>query len=101
MYVQQRDEYLESFCKMATRKISVITIFGTMNNSSMKIDHFQLGSIFFLLFSFHLAGTIADSKGRNFPSLGQDLSKTICCGIATLSNPFFLFHADYPHFVFT
>ncbi|KFV97826.1 Coiled-coil domain-containing protein 80 [Eurypyga helias] len=42
MYVQQRDEYLESFCKMATRKISVITIFGTMNNSSMKIDHFQL-----------------------------------------------------------
>lgn len=42
MYVQQRDEYLESFCKMATRKISVITIFGTMNNSHMKIDHFQL-----------------------------------------------------------
>ncbi|NXN94181.1 CCD80 protein, partial [Rhinopomastus cyanomelas] len=42
MYVQQRDEYLESFCKMATRKISVITIFGTVNNSSMKIDHFQL-----------------------------------------------------------
>ncbi|KFQ38436.1 Coiled-coil domain-containing protein 80, partial [Mesitornis unicolor] len=42
MYVQQRDEYLESFCKMATRKISVITIFGSMNNSSMKIDHFQL-----------------------------------------------------------
>uniref|UniRef100_A0A8D2Q8G7 Coiled-coil domain-containing protein 80 n=3 Tax=Amniota TaxID=32524 RepID=A0A8D2Q8G7_VARKO len=42
MYVQQRDEYLESFCKMATRKISVITIFGTTNNSRMKIDHFQL-----------------------------------------------------------
>ncbi|XP_061484286.1 coiled-coil domain-containing protein 80 [Rhineura floridana] len=42
MYVQQRDEYLESFCKMATRKISVITIFGTLNNSRMKIDHFQL-----------------------------------------------------------
>ncbi|XP_006895409.1 PREDICTED: coiled-coil domain-containing protein 80 [Elephantulus edwardii] len=42
MYVQQRDEYLESFCKMATRKISVITIFGPVSNSSMKIDHFQL-----------------------------------------------------------
>nr|XP_003219242.1 PREDICTED: coiled-coil domain-containing protein 80 [Anolis carolinensis] len=42
MYVQQRDEYLESFCKMATRKISVITIFGTTDNSRMKIDHFQL-----------------------------------------------------------
>ncbi|XP_057552895.1 coiled-coil domain-containing protein 80 [Hippopotamus amphibius kiboko] len=42
MYVQQRDEYLESFCKMATRKVSVITIFGPVNNSSMKIDHFQL-----------------------------------------------------------
>ncbi|XP_028582423.2 coiled-coil domain-containing protein 80 [Podarcis muralis] len=42
MYVQQRDEYLESFCKMATRKISVITISGTVNNSRMKIDHFQL-----------------------------------------------------------
>lgn len=42
MYVQQRDEYLESFCKMATRRISVVTIFGPVNNSSMKIDHFQL-----------------------------------------------------------
>ncbi|XP_004675274.1 PREDICTED: coiled-coil domain-containing protein 80 [Condylura cristata] len=42
MYVQQRDEYLESFCKMATRKISVITIFGPLHNSTMKIDHFQL-----------------------------------------------------------
>ncbi|ELW59987.1 Coiled-coil domain-containing protein 80 [Tupaia chinensis] len=42
MYVQQRDEYLESFCKMATRRISVITIFGPVNNSTMKIDHFQL-----------------------------------------------------------
>lgn len=42
MYVQQRDEYLESFCKMATRKISVITVFGPVNNSTMKIDHFQL-----------------------------------------------------------
>ncbi|XP_075398645.1 coiled-coil domain-containing protein 80 [Tenrec ecaudatus] len=42
MYVQQRDEYLESFCKMATRRISVITIFGPVHNSTMKIDHFQL-----------------------------------------------------------
>ncbi|XP_051005939.1 coiled-coil domain-containing protein 80 [Acomys russatus] len=42
MYVQQRDEYLESFCKMATRRISVVTIFGPVNNSTMKIDHFQL-----------------------------------------------------------
>ena len=45
MYVQQRDEYLESFCKMATRKVSVITIFGPVSNSTMKIDHFQLGSL--------------------------------------------------------
>ncbi|XP_012665494.1 coiled-coil domain-containing protein 80 [Otolemur garnettii] len=42
MYVQQRDEYLESFCKMATRRISVITVFGPVNNGTMKIDHFQL-----------------------------------------------------------
>ncbi|KAL1787786.1 coiled-coil domain-containing protein 80 [Sigmodon hispidus] len=42
MYVQQRDEYLESFCKMATRRISVVTIFGPVNNSTLKIDHFQL-----------------------------------------------------------
>uniref|UniRef100_A0A8C3X743 Coiled-coil domain-containing protein 80 n=1 Tax=Catagonus wagneri TaxID=51154 RepID=A0A8C3X743_9CETA len=42
MYVQQRDEYLESFCKMATRKVSVVTIFGPVHNSTMKIDHFQL-----------------------------------------------------------
>ncbi|KAF1668179.1 Coiled-coil domain-containing protein 80, partial [Aptenodytes patagonicus] len=89
MYVQQRDEYLESFCKMATRKISVITIFGTMNNSSMKIDHFQLGSFFFYNF-FPSRGHNTDSKGRNLPSLGQDLSKIICCGPVALSNPFLL-----------
>ncbi|XP_040193988.1 coiled-coil domain-containing protein 80 [Rana temporaria] len=42
MYSQQRDEYLESVCEMAIRKISIITIFGTLTNSTMKIDHFQL-----------------------------------------------------------
>lgn len=72
MYVQQRDEYLESFCKMATRKISVITIFGTMNNSSMKIDHFQLGSFSFHIF-FPSHGHNTESKGKNCPSLGQNL----------------------------
>ncbi|XP_077072673.1 coiled-coil domain-containing protein 80 [Siphateles boraxobius] len=42
MYVQQRDEYLEHVCEMAIRKVSIITIFGTLTNSSMKIDHYQL-----------------------------------------------------------
>ncbi|XP_007901682.2 coiled-coil domain-containing protein 80 [Callorhinchus milii] len=42
MYVQQRDEFLESVCEMALRKISIITIFGSLMNSTMKIDHFQL-----------------------------------------------------------
>uniref|UniRef100_A0A8C6U2G3 Coiled-coil domain-containing protein 80 n=1 Tax=Neogobius melanostomus TaxID=47308 RepID=A0A8C6U2G3_9GOBI len=42
MYVQQRDEYLESVCEMAIRKVSIITIFGTFTNSTMKIDHYQL-----------------------------------------------------------
>ncbi|KAM4700541.1 coiled-coil domain-containing protein 80 [Discoglossus pictus] len=42
MYSQQRDEYLEAVCEMAVRKISIITILGTMTNSTMKIDHFQL-----------------------------------------------------------
>ncbi|XP_077150945.1 coiled-coil domain-containing protein 80 [Ranitomeya variabilis] len=42
MYSQQRDEYLETVCEMAVRKISIITIFGTLTNSTMKIDHFQL-----------------------------------------------------------
>ena len=55
MYVQQRDEYLESFCKMATRKISVITIFGPVNNSTMKIDHFQLGIHFNYVIVFLMA----------------------------------------------
>lgn len=68
MYVQQRDEYLESFCKMATRKISVITIFGTMNNSSMKIDHFQLGS-----FSFN---TFFPSHGHNIFGIKWEQKKT-------------------------
>ncbi|XP_066456090.1 coiled-coil domain-containing protein 80 [Eleutherodactylus coqui] len=42
MYSQQRDEYLETVCEMAVRKISIITIVGTLTNSTMKIDHFQL-----------------------------------------------------------
>ncbi|XP_016322872.1 coiled-coil domain-containing protein 80 [Sinocyclocheilus anshuiensis] len=42
MYVQQRDEYLEHVCEMAIRKVSIITIFGTLTNSTMKIDHYQL-----------------------------------------------------------
>ncbi|KPP73847.1 coiled-coil domain-containing protein 80 precursor-like [Scleropages formosus] len=42
MYTQQRDEYLEYVCEMAVRKLSIITIFGTFTNSTMKIDHYQL-----------------------------------------------------------
>ncbi|XP_022057194.2 coiled-coil domain-containing protein 80 [Acanthochromis polyacanthus] len=42
MYVQQRDEYLESVCEMAIRKVSIITIFGSLTNSTMKIDHYQI-----------------------------------------------------------
>ncbi|KAK5889873.1 hypothetical protein CesoFtcFv8_013450 [Champsocephalus esox] len=42
MYVQQRDEYLESVCEMAIRKVSIITFFGSLSNSTMKIDHYQL-----------------------------------------------------------
>ncbi|XP_066542793.1 coiled-coil domain-containing protein 80 [Hoplias malabaricus] len=42
MYVQQRDEYLEHVCEMAIRKVSIITIFGSLTNSTMKIDHYQL-----------------------------------------------------------
>ncbi|KAJ3592011.1 hypothetical protein NHX12_007141, partial [Muraenolepis orangiensis] len=42
MYVQQRDEYLESVCEMAFRKVTIITIFGALTNSTMKMDHYQL-----------------------------------------------------------
>uniref|UniRef100_A0A1A8CT09 Coiled-coil domain-containing protein 80 n=1 Tax=Nothobranchius kadleci TaxID=1051664 RepID=A0A1A8CT09_NOTKA len=42
MYVQQKDEYLESVCEMAIRKVSIITIFGSLTNSTMKIDHYQI-----------------------------------------------------------
>ncbi|KAI9519078.1 Coiled-coil domain-containing protein 80, partial [Dissostichus eleginoides] len=45
MYIQQRDEYLESVCEMAIRKVSIITIFGSLSNSTMKIDHYQLESV--------------------------------------------------------
>lgn len=41
MYSEQRDEYLEQVCNMALRKISIITIFGPLKNSTMKIDHYQ------------------------------------------------------------
>ncbi|XP_038863175.1 coiled-coil domain-containing protein 80-like [Salvelinus namaycush] len=42
MYLQQKDEYLETVCEMAIRKVSIITIFGSLTNSTMKIDHYQL-----------------------------------------------------------
>ncbi|KPP64362.1 coiled-coil domain-containing protein 80 precursor-like [Scleropages formosus] len=42
MYTQQRDEYLEHVCDMAVRKVSIITIFGTLTNNTMKIEHYQL-----------------------------------------------------------
>ncbi|XP_056157055.1 coiled-coil domain-containing protein 80-like [Lampris incognitus] len=42
MYTQQRDEYLENVCEMAVRKLSIITIFGSWDNGTMKIDHYQL-----------------------------------------------------------
>ncbi|XP_072901606.1 coiled-coil domain-containing protein 80 [Hemitrygon akajei] len=42
MYEQQRDEYLEHVCEMALRKISIITIFGPLSNSTIKIDHYQM-----------------------------------------------------------
>ncbi|CAL8266690.1 unnamed protein product [Lota lota] len=42
MYIQQRDEYLESVCEMAFRKVTIITFFGSLTNSTMKIDHYQL-----------------------------------------------------------
>ncbi|XP_069745384.1 coiled-coil domain-containing protein 80 [Narcine bancroftii] len=42
MYEQQRDEYLEHVCEMALRKISIITLFGPLNNSTIKVDHYQL-----------------------------------------------------------
>ncbi|XP_061547517.1 coiled-coil domain-containing protein 80 [Phycodurus eques] len=42
MYAQQRDEYLESVCEMAIRKVSIISIFGSLVNSTVKIDHYQL-----------------------------------------------------------
>lgn len=43
MYSEQRDEYLEQVCDMALRKISIISIFGPLTNSTMKIEHYQTG----------------------------------------------------------
>ncbi|XP_016129108.1 coiled-coil domain-containing protein 80 [Sinocyclocheilus grahami] len=41
MYSEQRDEYLEQVCDMALRKMSIISIFGPLTNSTMKIEHYQ------------------------------------------------------------
>lgn len=57
MYVQQRDEYLESVCEMAIRKVSIITIFGSLTNSTMKIDHYQLGMRLLLQCQFTVSQT--------------------------------------------
>ena len=50
MYTQQRDEYLEHVCELGVRKISLITIFGSLTNGTMKMDHYQAGKSSFELF---------------------------------------------------
>ncbi|KAL1022289.1 hypothetical protein UPYG_G00024670 [Umbra pygmaea] len=41
MYTQQRDEYLEHVCELGLRKITLITIFGSLTNGTMKMDNYQ------------------------------------------------------------
>ncbi|XP_067838488.1 coiled-coil domain-containing protein 80-like [Heptranchias perlo] len=41
LYVQQRDQYLENVCQLAIRRISVITILGSLSNSTLKVEHYQ------------------------------------------------------------
>lgn len=66
MYIQQRDEYLEHVCEMAIRKVSIITIFGTLTNSTMKIDHYQLGEPKFLLLHLVLVHCICTFAPMHF-----------------------------------
>uniref|UniRef100_A0A4W4GQ87 Coiled-coil domain-containing protein 80 n=1 Tax=Electrophorus electricus TaxID=8005 RepID=A0A4W4GQ87_ELEEL len=42
MYAHQRNECLAQVCDMALRKISIISIFGPLANSTVKIDHYQM-----------------------------------------------------------
>ncbi|EPY88729.1 coiled-coil domain-containing protein 80 precursor [Camelus ferus] len=87
MYVQQRDEYLENFCKMATRKVSVITIFGPVSNSTMKIDHFQLGSLKHLnyIIVFLIAKVTLMGKAVALPANGDKAWQLPSLDPATLS----------------
>lgn len=71
MYVQQRDEYLESVCEMAIRKVSIITIFGSLTNSTMKIDHYQLGMRLLLQCHFPVSLTLSTGLLVGVESLHQ------------------------------
>ncbi|XP_023691894.1 coiled-coil domain-containing protein 80-like [Paramormyrops kingsleyae] len=83
MYVQQRDEYLENVCEMAIRKLSVITIFGNLENSTMKIDHYQLE---------HDKPMKGLRKGE---LVNQDLIAELRKGFGMTDNEFFMVLTDF------
>ncbi len=92
MYVQQRDEYLESVCEMAIRKVSIITIFGSLTNSTMKIDHYQLGKLLphaVLACKFISLSTLDDlqfsqSSAVTYPKLPSGRTNTSFAGLSLI-----------------
>lgn len=106
MYSEQRDEYLEQVCNMALRKISIITIFGALKNSTMKIDHYQTGqycySCLFLshikpfLFSFSI--TEQDKPLRGLPDsdlINQELITEFRKEFGMIQNDFNMALTDF------
>ncbi|XP_072116532.1 coiled-coil domain-containing protein 80 [Mobula birostris] len=81
MYEQQRDEYLEHVCEMALRKISIITIFGPLSNSTIKIDHYQMDNE-------------KPVKDIRYNDLGQDIITELRKEYGLSQNEFFMVLTD-------
>uniref|UniRef100_A0A4W3H002 Coiled-coil domain-containing protein 80 n=1 Tax=Callorhinchus milii TaxID=7868 RepID=A0A4W3H002_CALMI len=41
-HVRQRDLYLEHVCELALRKVSVVSILGSISNSNLSVETYQL-----------------------------------------------------------
>ncbi len=114
MYSEQRDEYLEQVCDMALRKISIISIFGLLTNSTMKIEHYQTGqcclpclfvtcrikmsSLRFYYYCYHYYLTEQDKPLRGLPDsdfINQDLITSFRKHFGMIYNDFNMVLTDF------
>uniref|UniRef100_UPI00398F69AB coiled-coil domain-containing protein 80-like isoform X2 n=1 Tax=Pristiophorus japonicus TaxID=55135 RepID=UPI00398F69AB len=82
LYMHQRDEYLENVCQLAIRRISVISILGSLTNSSLTVEHYQTEN------ELALENPVPESVGADLTAqLRRDYGMTF--------DEFFMVFVDY------